>query len=66
MGIESPVPWAAALYIRLSVEDGDGAESASVTNQRALLRAYAKDKGYSVFSEYVDDGYSGTNFDEVR
>ena len=62
MGIKSPVPWAAALYIRLSVEDGDGAESASVTNQRALLRAYAKDKGYSVFSEYIDDGYSGTNF----
>lgn len=62
-----PAPvWACALYMRLSVEDGDGAESASITNQRALLRAYAQQHGYPVCGEYIDDGYSGTSFVEVR
>ena len=58
-----PAACAAALYMRLSVEDGDGAESASITNQRALLRAYAQQHGYPVCGEYIDDGYSGTSFD---
>ena len=51
-----------ALYIRLSKEDGDKEESESVTNQRKILRAFAKDNKYNVYDEYVDDGYSGTNF----
>lgn len=53
----------AALYMRLSVEDGDGGESTSVATQRKILHAYAQAHGFAVFDEYVDDGYSGTNFE---
>ena len=52
----------AALYLRLSRDDGAG-ESASIDSQRKLLLQYAKKNGFSVFDEYVDDGWSGTNFD---
>ncbi len=52
----------AALYMRLSRDDGT-AESASITTQRKMLKSYAADNGYLVFDEYVDDGWSGTNFD---
>lgn len=52
----------AALYMRLSKDDGAG-ESASITTQRKMLRCYAAEKGYAVYDEYVDDGWSGTNFD---
>lgn len=54
----------AALYIRLSREDGDREESDSVANQRAILRSYAEsDLTIADFSEYIDDGWSGTDFD---
>ena len=57
----------AAAYLRLSIEDGDKAESNSIKNQRALLNDYmGKHPELHKFDEYVDDGYSGTNFDEVR
>lgn len=52
----------AAIYIRLSKEDGDREESESVVNQRKILKAYAKENKYKIFDEYVDDGYTGTNF----
>lgn len=52
-----------ALYMRLSRDDDGAAESASITTQRKMLRSYAADNGYLVFDEYVDDGWSGTNFD---
>lgn len=52
-----------ALYLRLSKDDDGGAESASIATQRKMLRSYAAENGYSVFDEYVDDGWSGTNFD---
>lgn len=45
----------AALYIRLSVEDGDGAESGSISTQRKILRHYAEEKGFTIYGEYVDD-----------
>ncbi len=51
----------AGLYMRLSREDG-GRESAGIDGQRLLLRAYAEQNGFSVAEEYVDDGYSGTNY----
>lgn len=53
----------AALYMRLSRDDDGTAESASITTQRKMLRSYAADNGFLVFDEYVDDGWSGTNFD---
>ena len=52
----------AALYMRLSKDDGLS-ESASISTQRKMLRTYARENGYDVFSEYVDDGWSGTNFE---
>ena len=52
----------AAIYIRLSKEDGDREESESVTNQRKILKAFAKENKYKIYDEYVDDGYTGTNF----
>ncbi len=56
--------WSAALYIRLSREDGDKEESDSVVNQRGLLTSFAEvEADIEVFDTYVDDGYSGTNFD---
>jgi len=53
-----------ALYLRLSREDGDKTESDSVANQRTLLEAYAADHPeLCIVDEFVDDGYSGSNFE---
>ena len=53
----------AALYLRLSRDDEGTGESESITNQRDLLTAYAREQGYAVAGEYVDDGWSGLDFD---
>ncbi|MCM0744391.1 recombinase family protein [Clostridioides difficile] len=51
------------LYARLSKDDGDAdKESNSITNQLQMLRYNAKEKGFVVIGEYIDDGYSGTTF----
>lgn len=49
-------------YIRLSRDDGN-IESDGIVSQRSLLRRYVKENNYIVVDEYVDDGFSGTNFD---
>ena len=55
--------WNTALYIRLSREDGDKMESDSVKSQRDMLRDFlSKNPDLKYYDEYVDDGYSGTNF----
>ncbi len=59
---ENNQEYSAAIYIRLSKEDGDREESESVTNQRKILKAFAKENRYKIYDEYVDDGYTGTNF----
>lgn len=59
---ENNQEYSAAIYIRLSKEDGDREESESVTNQRKILKAFAKENKYKVYDEYIDDGYTGTNF----
>lgn len=52
-----------AEYIRISKEDGDKAESDSIKNQKKLLNDYIKEKtDFSVYDVYIDDGFSGTNF----
>ena len=52
-----------ALYIRLSKEDGDKAESDSIGNQRKFLNQFINDKNdLNYIAEYIDDGYTGTNF----
>lgn len=53
--------YTAALYMRLSKEDGAG-ESSSIASQREILRRFTRENGIAVFDEYADDGYSGTNF----
>lgn len=56
--------WNVALYIRLSVQDGDKAESNSVVNQKELLDMFmSKDKELNFYNYYIDDGFSGTNFE---
>ena len=53
-----------ALYLRLSREDGDKTESDSIANQRTLLEAYGADHPeLCIVDEFVDDGYSGSNFE---
>lgn len=52
------------LYMRLSREDGDKEESSSVTNQREMLKRYVTEQeNFFIVKEYVDDGWTGTNFD---
>ena len=61
--LQSLCPWHAALYIRLSRDDGDKPESNSVTNQREILREHVKLRpDIVVYDTYIDDGWSGTNF----
>lgn len=50
------------LYLRLSKDDERAGESLSIENQRRILTEYALKDGLTVYDEYVDDGYSGTNF----
>lgn len=52
-----------ALYIRLSKEDGDKEESNSIGHQRSILQEFVKrHPELQIYDEYIDDGYSGTNF----
>ena len=51
-----------ALYCRLSRDDGTEGDSNSVANQKKLLTKYAKENGFGNTRFYVDDGYTGTNF----
>lgn len=61
---QSTTRYRTALYLRLSREDGDKTESDSIANQRTLLEAYAADHPeLCIVDEFVDDGYSGSNFD---
>ena len=51
-----------ALYCRLSRDDGMEGDSNSVANQKKLLQKYAKENDFANTKFYVDDGYTGTNF----
>lgn len=61
--INDPANYRAALYIRLSKEDEREGPSQSVTNQRSLLDEFVEKHHLQVYDIYVDDGWSGTNFD---
>ena len=52
-----------ALYMRLSRDDENYGDSVSIETQRTILQQYAKEQGLHVVGEYVDDGWSGTNFE---
>ena len=52
-----------ALYLRLSRDDELKGESGSIGTQRDILTQYCKEQNLRIVDEYVDDGWSGTNFD---
>lgn len=52
----------ACMYLRLSKEDGEQSESNSISNQRQIIRSFAQANEIDVCYEYIDDGYSGANF----
>ena len=55
--------WIAALYVRLSVEDGDKDVSTSIESQKQLLDEFLNNnKDIQFYNYYIDDGYSGTDF----
>ena len=56
--------WNVALYIRLSVQDGDKEESNSIVNQKELLNMFLeKEKELTFYNYYIDDGFTGTTFE---
>ncbi len=55
-------PLLTALYCRLSLEDGKDNESMSISNQKLLLKDYAEKNGMFNCEFYVDDGFTGRNF----
>ena len=52
-----------ALYCRLSQEDLQAGESGSIQNQREIVQDYCEKHGIIIVKEFVDDGYSGGNFE---
>lgn len=53
-----------AIYLRLSRDDMNGnTESMSISHQRDMLIAYCEERGWTVYDIYIDDGFTGTNFD---
>ena len=51
-----------AIYCRLSRDDELTGDSNSIVNQKAILKRYAKEQGFRNIQFFVDDGYSGANF----
>ena len=49
-------------YLRLSREESQAGESSSITNQRMIITKFCEDNGLNLVREFVDDGYSGGNF----
>ena len=51
------------IYLRLSKDNGEKTESDSITNQRNIIKDFcSKYKNFTICKEYIDDGYTGTNF----
>lgn len=55
-----------ALYCRLSQDDGNVGDSDSIVNQKKILAEYAERNGYTPYQFYIDDGFSGTNFERPQ
>ena len=53
----------AAVYCRLSQDDGSVGESGSIQTQKTLLTQYCQEHRIEIGDYYCDDGWSGTNFD---
>lgn len=64
--LQHPSYYRVGLYIRLSESDSDKSyesESESIINQRNLLMSFVKQNEFTFVDEYIDDGFTGTNFD---
>lgn len=51
------------IYTRLSIDDGTNEESVSIDTQRKILTDFVTSKGWQIAKIYVDDGFSGGNFE---
>ena len=60
--MDKVVVYNVGLYCRLSLDDGNVGESGSIQTQKIILSKYAKDNNLNIYKIYVDDGYSGLNF----
>lgn len=56
-------PYSVALYLRLSRDDPGAGESGSIQTQRTMLETYCREQGIAIYDTYIDDGFSGLNFD---
>ena len=50
------------VYLRISLEDGDKAESNSISNQRKLIYEYLKENNFINYHEFIDDGATRNKF----
>ena len=57
------ISYRAGLYCRLSKDDDLKGESSSISTQKAILTSYCQAQGYDVFDIFIDDGFSGLNFE---
>ena len=60
--MDKVVVYNVGLYCRISLDDGNVGESGSIQTQKIILSKYAKDNILNIYKIYVDDGYSGLNF----
>lgn len=63
-----PGIWKIAIYLRLSKDDGDKDESDSIASQRTLISNFISNNisDGEVVQEFIDDGYTGTNFNRPQ
>lgn len=61
--MQNQIRYRAGLYLRLSKDDDQAGESFSIGTQRSILMDYCQSNQYEVTDIYIDDGYSGMNFD---
>jgi len=62
-GMNSRIPLLAYVYYRLSREEAQKSESTSISNQKKIVEAYCKQHGITILKSFVDDGWSGGNFE---
>lgn len=51
------------IYTRISIDDRNNEESVSIDTQKKILTEFVSKKGWQISKIYVDDGYSGGNFE---
>lgn len=61
--MQNNTTYTAGLYLRLSKDDESQGESVSIGTQRAILTDYCLSHQFAIYREYIDDGYSGLNFE---